>query len=268
MQEEYEEKPGYYSVLPASVRYDERLKANEKILYSEISVLCNKKGYCNARNEYFAKLYQVHKNTVSIWINNLKQCGYIGTKIIYKKDSQEIEERIMFLSEVILREIAQNYCENHKEGINDFIDRYIQKHLDPINENIEENNTSINNNKNNKKEKSIFEIIEENFARTIAPLEYEEIQTWEDTELTRYVIRETILKGIHNIKYISRILEDYKLNGITTIQQAKARENNRNANKKNSQNKEFSHEHKPKSKWDKIRKQIEEEKKSGRYRGL
>ena len=61
MKNEYEENPGYYSILPSSVRYDENLKANEKILYSEISVLCNKNGYCYASNDYFANLYHVDK---------------------------------------------------------------------------------------------------------------------------------------------------------------------------------------------------------------
>ncbi len=254
-----EERPGYYSIIPASVRYDERLKANEKLLYSEISVLCNKSGYCYATNEYFAILYNVHKNTISTWINNLKNCGYIGTKIYYKENSKEIEKRVIVLAEIILKEIAENYCEKHKEGINEMIDRYISNHLDPINENSEENNTSINNNKNKKEEKSLFEIIEENYGRTLNGIEAEEIDSWNDTDLTRYVIKESILKGIRNIKYISRILEDYKLNDITTIEQAKQREKKFYQSKNDTQNN--SSNQKP-SKWDEVRKRVEEKRKN------
>ncbi len=251
-----DEKPGYYSIIPASVRYDSELKANEKLLYSEISVMCEKTGYCYATNEYFAKLYNVHKNTISVWINNLKERGYIGIKITYKNDSKEVDKRLIFLSEVVLREIAELYCKNHKRGINEIIDRYLRNHLDPINENIEENNTSINNNKNKKEIKNIFEIIEENFSRTLNSIEYEEIDSWEDNELTRYVIKESILKGIPNIKYISRILEDYKLNNITTVQQAKLREKNRK--KYNNQNRQPMQD-KKNSKWDEVRKRVEKE---------
>lgn len=44
------ERPSYFAVIPASVRYDERLKPSEKILYAEITALINIKGYCYATN--------------------------------------------------------------------------------------------------------------------------------------------------------------------------------------------------------------------------
>ena len=70
-------RPNYYSVIPADVRYDSSLKANEKLLYGEITALSNHKGYCFAENNYFAKLYGVKKGTVSGWISNLEDKGYI-----------------------------------------------------------------------------------------------------------------------------------------------------------------------------------------------
>ena len=79
-----------------------------------------------------------------------------------------------------------------------------------VNDNV--NDIIINNN--------IYDFIEKNFGRTLKPLEFEEISKWEDNELTRYAIKNTILNGIYNINYISTILHNYKMNNIETVQQA------------------------------------------------
>ena len=55
--------PNYYAIIPSEVRYDSKLKANEKLLFAEITSLTNKKGYCYASNEYFASLYSTSKET-------------------------------------------------------------------------------------------------------------------------------------------------------------------------------------------------------------
>lgn len=119
------ENPNFYAILPANVRYDENLKANEKILYAEITALSNKEGYCYATNSYFADLYGVHKVTISTWISNLKTFGYIKVKNIYEKGSKQIKERRIYISESLIP-ISENTNT-------------------PISENTKENNTSINN---------------------------------------------------------------------------------------------------------------------------
>ncbi len=58
--------PTYYSVIPANVRYDKRLNANEILLYGEISSLTNAEGFCWASNSYFMSLYQVGESTIKI----------------------------------------------------------------------------------------------------------------------------------------------------------------------------------------------------------
>ena len=67
----------YYAIIPADVRYDNRLKPNAKLMYGEFTCLCNIYGYCFATNKYFAELYNVSTNTISEWINQLKRYGYI-----------------------------------------------------------------------------------------------------------------------------------------------------------------------------------------------
>ena len=110
------------------------------------------------------------------------------------------------------------------------------------------NNKNKNNNKNNNKNKNenennnvvvnnLFSYVEENFGRTLAPLEYEEIQNWKDNDLTRYAIKQAILNGKYNIKYISRIINAYERENIKTVQQAQMREREYETMRKDSSQK-------------------------------
>ena len=91
----------YYAVLPASVRYDKNLTPNAKLLYAEITALCNEKGFCWATNGYFADLYGVSKTSIYSWLKNLKENGYINIKLFYSPDGKVIENRYIFLKEPV-----------------------------------------------------------------------------------------------------------------------------------------------------------------------
>ena len=67
------DKPSYFAILTADVRYDKTLKPLARLLYAEITALCNKEGYCWSSNQYFADLYEVDPKTVSGWIGQLRQ---------------------------------------------------------------------------------------------------------------------------------------------------------------------------------------------------
>lgn len=81
-----QERPNYYAVIPATVRYDERLKANEKLLYGEITSLTNKTGECWATNKYFAELYKVSVRSIQSWLSNLVKTNYITIKVINESE--------------------------------------------------------------------------------------------------------------------------------------------------------------------------------------
>ena len=86
-------KPNYYAVLTANVRYDHELPPNAKLLYAEISALCNMNGKCTASTKYFADLYNVSKVSIQKWLKALEQKKYINRKVVYKNDSKEIDIR-------------------------------------------------------------------------------------------------------------------------------------------------------------------------------
>lgn len=93
------ENPSYYAIIPANVRYDKDLPPNAKLLYGEITALCNKEGYCWASNDYFANLYGVSIRSVKLWIKSLFNKGYINCELIYKKGSKEVEKRIIKIND-------------------------------------------------------------------------------------------------------------------------------------------------------------------------
>lgn len=202
-----EDKPNYYAIIPANVRYDSNLKDKAKLLYGEITALSNKNGICFASNSYFAKLYNVTNTTISLLIKDLIDNGYIEREIIYKDGTKEIENRY-------LRILKEGYLRNLKGGIQ---------------ENLKDNNTSINNTSINiyttttMDNENLYDYLQEN-GFVLAPIHYEVISNWEDNELTRYAIKQAVLNNKYNIKYIDKILYSYKKDNITTIQQVIERE--------------------------------------------
>ena len=78
MDQEQMQKPGYWAVLPAAVRYDPILPPMAKILYAEISALTDQRGYCYASNEYFTTLYDMSLRSLQEQLRALRIRGYIS----------------------------------------------------------------------------------------------------------------------------------------------------------------------------------------------
>lgn len=137
----------YYAIIPANIRYDSSITPNAKLLYGEITALCNEKGYCWANNEYFASLYEVSKVSISKWIRQLVEKGYIDSVLEYKEGTKEILNRYLTI-------------------VNDPIK---EKFNTPIKEKFKDNNTLINNTSNNKKEKrkTEFDLLIEGYTEDL-----------------------------------------------------------------------------------------------------
>ena len=111
------EFPSYYSIIPATVRYDHNLKANEKLMYGEITALASKKGYCWAENRYFAELYDVHKITISKWLKNLEDNGYIRTELKYVYGTKQVSKRLIYINDTPISQNANGYKSNDYEPV-------------------------------------------------------------------------------------------------------------------------------------------------------
>ncbi|HIZ53083.1 MAG TPA: helix-turn-helix domain-containing protein [Candidatus Enterococcus avicola] len=121
------ETPNFYAIIPANVRYDKDLIPNAKLLYGEITALCNAKGYCWASTEYFAELYNVNRVSIQRWLKSLEENGYIHREVVYKEGTKEIEKRSITI------------CYNPS---NKNVTTPPQKSYNPSNKNVTENNTS------------------------------------------------------------------------------------------------------------------------------
>ena len=102
-------KPNYYATIPADVRYDKNLTPNSKLLYAEITALCNMNGKCTASTEYFCRLYEVSRASIQNWLKLLEDNGYIIREVKYKQASREIESRYIKLVD---KGSLKNYTDN------------------------------------------------------------------------------------------------------------------------------------------------------------
>ena len=131
------EKPSYYAILTAEVRYAKNLTNLQKLLYAEITALSEKDGFCWASNEYFAKLYDKHNTYISQTLSNMNKKGYIDIFVDIKSGNK----RKIYIG-----------------GIYKNLKTSLEKPKDPSLEKPKDNTTSINTKTNKRSQSSRSEI--------------------------------------------------------------------------------------------------------------
>ena len=74
---------------------------------------------------------------------------------------------------------------------------------------------------------SMYALIEREFSRQLSPIEGETIANWTklehyEPELIKEALKEAVIAGKKNIRYIDRILSNWQANGVKTLDDAKA----------------------------------------------
>lgn len=206
------DQPNYYSIIPAIVRYDKDLKPMEIIMYGEITALANKYGYAYASNSYFAELYQVHKKTVSNWINHLKEKGYIRT-VVTRNEDMSVKDRKIY--------IIAPYEQKDGEG-------YPQKDSYPIHKKTEENNTRFNNtsiNRDRDETSKLFQLISKELEMIQSPLKVQQLeQCIESFTTNRSEVVEVAVdyckQNKKGINYLIKVLENWSKENISSKEEA------------------------------------------------
>lgn len=88
---------------------------------------------------------------------------------------------------------------------------------------------------------SLLEFVQKELGRLLSSSEMELVLTWEDNELTRHAIKQTVLNRATSLKYTQSILSAYKAKGFTTLAEVEADEKRFEENKlKKSNGKKLS----------------------------
>ena len=208
----------YYAIIPANVRYDKDLTANAKLLYGEITALCNERGYCWATNSYFAELYSVSTRTVAEWISQLNKKKYIHVEMKPKGNKTKEQIRIIYITP--MKKTSYPHEENFVPPM--------KKTSYPHEENFAENNTSNNTSNNselveNKDERTdeLSNLIKfcNNNVEILTPFKCQMLEGYVDDYGIEWVQRGLEkLAGLdrtkQNVKYLGGVLKGWKKDGV------------------------------------------------------
>ncbi|GIN85697.1 DNA replication protein DnaD [Heyndrickxia sporothermodurans] len=130
----------------------------------------------------------------------------------------------------ILRKLVQNQYISIEEGYSEDNIRFEKYSLKPLWNKLLDD--MIYDKKQQELEKSLHEetnlytTFEQEFGRPLSPLECETLAMWLDQDhqspvVIKAALREAVISGKLNFRYIDRILFEWKKNGINTIEQAR-----------------------------------------------
>lgn len=129
---------GFYITIPMAVVTDEALTPNAKLTFGIIANLSNQRGYCFASNAYIGSVMNVHEITISRYVSELIETGWI---IPFDEITKNGLQRRLALSEIA------------KGGLTKTLRGGKQKRLDPLSNSVKHNKQSETPNIKNKDER-------------------------------------------------------------------------------------------------------------------
>ena len=214
-----------FGVIPNAILYDKRLKNGEKILYTFISSLSNKNGFCYASNAYLSEVVGVTKNTIVIYLNHLEDLGYIHRNFnADEKDNANIERKIYLNYDGLFdkdeedptRKSGRGLHENQVGGYTKIVEGATRKSGSII---IQDNNTSIIKQDNNsskgelEKRRDSFRIITDKFNGAATEYDLNKIIKLSDKRKAKLKARLDELGEGKIIEAIDKIKESSFLRG-------------------------------------------------------
>lgn len=88
----------------------------------------------------------------------------------------------------------------------------------------EKPNVNVNGNVNGNGNVNVYEYMQEQFGRTLAPAEIELIKSWDySEEIIKLAVDETVLNQVNSIKYTDKILYEWDKQGLKAVNDIKSK---------------------------------------------
>lgn len=158
--------------------------------------------------------------TLIFMIYLINQKGEIVFDI--NKIANDLNQESSKILDIINELNEKNYISIEMKKVNGVIEEYISIELF-----FNKISSYIIEEKNDKKDNNIFSLFEQEFGRTLSPIECEAIDNWLKNgiseELIKSALKEAILSGVHNFRYVDKILFDWNKKGYKTESDVKNR---------------------------------------------
>jgi DNA replication protein len=183
----------------------EALKVNGNIIIPEY--LLKYRSELNLEmDEFILLVYLINQKDLVIFdVNNLSSKSYI--------ESNRVLELISSLNE-------KNYISIEMKKTNGVIEEYISTDL--FYNKIE---SMVISTKDEESSNDIYSLFESEFGRTLSPTETEIISNWIESdipeELIKEALKEAVLSGVHNMRYIDKILFEWTKKGYKEVSDIK-----------------------------------------------
>ena len=122
--------------------------------------------------------------------------------------------------------ISKDIIEIKNQKINNIRSEYIN--LDPLYNKL--SFEIINKKEAEKQSSTIYDKFEEEFGRTLSPMEYQIISSWLESDFSEEIIiealKEAVYNGVFKLNYIDKILYEWQKKGIKGKNDIDKRQNN------------------------------------------
>lgn len=174
-------------------------------IYIPKILLTNYKNLKIEEKELIILIYMINDKS------NLFNPGKISEELNYK-----LPEVLELIEKLVNTDLVSINTEKNNGVLEEVIDlSNLYKKLAYLIINKEVEDEELNDKKTN-----IYDDFEHEFGRTLSPIEYELISGWLESnyseELILCALKEAVYNGVSNLRYIDKILYEWKRKGITT----------------------------------------------------